>query len=141
MPPTDLLQICYIYYMVIITKCPGTVNSKTLSDFTKYSMNILCIFISIKKTVPKYRSHGVLWNCFSYLIAIASISSITSFGRRATSTQLLDGKSAVKKVLYTSLMALKSFISLMNTVVLTTLSILVPAASSKLERLVSACFA
>ena len=35
--------------MVIITKCPGTVNSKTLSDFTKYSMNILCIFISIKK--------------------------------------------------------------------------------------------
>ena len=43
--------------MVIITKCPGTVNSKTLSDFTKYSMNILCIFISIKKYIDQNYSN------------------------------------------------------------------------------------
>ena len=47
----------------------------------------------------------------------------------------------VKNVLYTSLIAPKSFISLINTVVLTTLSMLVPAASNRLERLVNACFA
>ena len=66
---------------------------------------------------------------------------MTSFGSLATSTQLLDGNAPLKNVAYTSLIAAKSFISLMNTVVLTTESMLLPAASSRWERLVSACFA
>ena len=40
----------------------------------------------------------------------------------------------MKNCAYTSLIAAKSFISLINTVVLTTLSVLVPAASRRLER-------
>ena len=67
----------------------------------------------------------------NYLVAIASISSITSFGRRATSTQLLAGYAPSKNVAYTSLIAAKSFISLINTVVFTTFAMLVSAASSR----------
>ena len=77
----------------------------------------------------------------NFLVAIASISSITSFGRRATSTQLLAGYVPSKNVAYTSLIAAKSFISLINTVVFTTFAMLVPAASSRWDRFVSACFA
>ena len=64
-----LLRICYIYYTVIITKCPGTVNSKTLSDFTKYSMNILNDIFGVSSYSRLYQSvrenKGLCYNIYS----------------------------------------------------------------------------
>ena len=66
-----------------------------------------------------------------FFMAITSISTLTSLGRRATSTQERAGStSPVKYVAYTSLMSPKSSIFLMNTVVLNTSSMVQPAAAS-----------
>ena len=63
---------------------------------------------NVKEAPCDYQFHTVLLfivlfiilsydNCY-YFVAIASISSITSFGSLATSTQLLAGKSPSKNV-------------------------------------------
>ncbi len=57
------------------------------------------------------------------------------------STQLLAGYGDGKNSAYTSLIAEKSFISLINTVVFMTCSISVPAAFSRWERFSNACLA
>ena len=70
--------------------------------------------------------------------AMASISIFTSFGRRAACTQLRAGFVSPNSSAYTALTTAKSFMSLTNTVVLTTLSRPEPAASSTFWRLVIA---
>ena len=77
-------------------------------------------------------------------MAIASASNNTSLGILATSMHERAGNGSGKYFAYTSLIAAKSSMFLMNTVVLTTLAIDVPAASKRavmLLKTLSACAA
>ena len=66
---------------------------------------------------------------FFYFVAITSISTFTSFGSLATSTQALAGFASPRYSLYTSLIFVKSFMSLINTDAFTTSLKVYPASA------------